>query len=155
MGFLHFECKIPRIRSSVDVCHPAPLTHQHLCTHRLAPGWPKGSSEVLRTSTRQQTEQVAAEDCSNVPSPLKLHSFEVLGQDFLIFGNLAKATAATPLCQMCENPTAIAKVFIFHQDKICRRKKWAHVRKHRHVRSLTCSAEPRLQISSPDGYQTG
>ncbi|KAJ7415745.1 Vascular endothelial growth factor receptor kdr-like protein [Pitangus sulphuratus] len=52
---------------------------------------------------------------------LLLHAtFEVLGQDFLIFGSLAKATAATPLGQMCENPKATAQVFIFHQHKICR-----------------------------------
>lgn len=51
------------------------------------------------------------------PFSLKLHSFEVLGQDFLIFGSLAKATAATSFCQTCENPKAIAKAFIFYQDK--------------------------------------
>lgn len=145
-----------------------PLTHQHPYTHRLAPDWPKGilRSFVLpggiravwsraRDSRPSRSLLKTAVTLCEHPFSLKLYSFEVLGQDFLIFGSLAKATAVTPLHQMCENPKAIAKVFIFHPDKICRRKKLAHVRKHRCLKSLTCSAEPLSQISSPDGHQTG
>lgn len=79
-------------------------------------------------------------------------AFEALGQDFLVWGSGTKAAAATPLCQMNENPKATAKGFTFHQDKACRGGKWADLGKHRcEMPVLPCRAT-RAEL---DGHQSG
>lgn len=81
----------------------------------------KGALEfcLLPEFRSQWKELVRAGSCC------RLHSFEILGQDFLIFGSLTKAAAiaVTPVCQIYENTKAVVKVFIFHQYKMSRWKK--------------------------------
>lgn len=67
-----------------------------------------------------QDGTAAPADLWECPFSLQLWAFEVLGQDFLVCGSGAKAAAATPLWQMYENPKATAKVYIIHQDNVCR-----------------------------------
>ncbi|EOA99042.1 Vascular endothelial growth factor receptor 1 [Anas platyrhynchos] len=61
-----------------------------------------------------------------------------------------RATAVTPLGQLCENPEAVAKAFIFHLDKMGRWRKRARVRTHRAVKPRSA-----LQVSSRGRNQTG